>query len=200
MPIKKQSRSKQAFIAAFLELLKEMPIEKITVVDLADRAQYSRGAFYAQFGSQDEFLRQVVDDEIENYLAISRDSLKDDPSLGSASSSVERLFEYVYSKQELYRFLFSNYRQFNTVEYFFSRTTQPLGEFRITFSDDLPDVDPELYNFISSYVQKACIQFWIQQDFKWSPRHMAEQCELFYQKCPNMARVIKPDKRKGGAS
>ncbi|MBQ3425066.1 MAG: TetR/AcrR family transcriptional regulator [Clostridia bacterium] len=198
MPIKKQSRSKQAFIAAFLELLKEMPIEKISVVNLSERAQYSRSAFYAQFGSQEEFLRQVVDDEIENYVAISRDCLKDEPTLRFPAASVERLFEYVYSKQELYRFLFSNYRHFNTVEYFFSRTIDPLEEFQVSFSDDLPDIDPDLYHFISSYVQKSCIKFWIEQGFKWSPHHMAEQCCLFYLKKPKMAQVAKAKKTRGG--
>ena len=190
MPLKKQSRSKRAFITAFLELLKEMPIEKITVVNIAERAQYSRGAFYSQFGSLEEFLKAVIDDEIENYISVSMDLLREKPGVTYPMNSIEKLFEYVYSKQELYRFMFSNYRQFNTVEYFFSRTILPLGQFQIQFSDDYPDIDQELYNYVSSYVQKACIKFWIEQGFKWSPKLMAEQCSLFYFKRADSVLVL----------
>lgn len=197
MALKKQSRSKQAFIAAFLELMKEMPIEKITVSSIIARAQYSRGSFYAQFNSFDEFLNEVVEDEIENYLAITKEVYENDQEVTFPMRSQQKLFEYVYSKQELYTFIFNNYNYFNTMDYFFTHTIDPLTQFEVHFSDDYPEVDPALYRFICSYVQKACIKFWINQGFKWSPKFMAEQCSLFYLKHAEYVSVSNPSKKKG---
>lgn len=182
---KKTSRSREAFCNAFIELSKTTPVENITVTALAEKSGYTRGAFYSQFESMDTFLKNIVDDEIENYLNISIEFYKNsnyhvEPSF--PVSSILNLFEYVYSKRELYKFIFSNYNYFNTVDYFITQTAKQLPAFEPHFSDSMPDIDTDLYCFLSSYVQKACIQYWIMQDFEWSPKKLAEQCTLFYYK------------------
>ncbi len=182
--MKKEHRSVKAFKQAFLELLKEQPIDKITVSAIVQRADYTRSAFYARFSSIEEFYQAMVDDEINNYTDIVRSVISQGFELidGYIVPSFEPLFEYVYSKKELYRFIFTSYNSFNTMERFYSGTIDQSLEYQNEFSDDLPPVDQKLYSYLSSYVQKGAIHFWIESDFRQSPKWMAEQVSLFYNK------------------
>ena len=185
MAVKKPSRSSQAFCEAFLKLVQVKPISEITVTEIADTAGYSRGAFYSQYVSLDDFLQSIVDAEAKEYVEMSA-RIRTNSEEGRVTypqNSLLRMFEYVYSKKELYSFIFRNYSDFNTVEYFFAKTIKSSPKYILEFQeDDLPDIDPDFYTFLSSYVQKAAILFWIEQGFEWSPKHMAEQCSLFYSK------------------
>lgn len=183
----KVSHSKKAFYAAFVELVRELPLEKISATAIIESAQYSKGAFYKNFGSRDEFLKAIVDDEIRKYVDISRDTYKEagytiNVAEKIPSKSVIRLFEYVYQNRDLYRFIFSNYNYFNTVDYFFKETRAISPCYNVEFADDFPDMENEIYVYLSMYVQKACIKYWIEHDFEKSPEYMATQCSLFQRK------------------
>lgn len=64
-------RSKKMIRAAFIELLSEKDVQKITVVDIIKRAELSRNTFYAHYQDVYAVLEEIENDFIEemnNYL------------------------------------------------------------------------------------------------------------------------------------
>lgn len=182
--MKKEHRSTIAFRQAFLDLIKTTPIEKITVSQIVQRADYTRSAFYARFPSLGEFYNYIVDCEVENYMSISYEIYSQTKEYydGYTVKSLVRLFEYVYANKELYRFIFTNYNFFNAVDRFYNSTAQDSQNYAVDFMDDYPAINMSLYNYLSSYVQKGAIKWWIEHNFEQSPQYMAEQVSLFYVK------------------
>ncbi len=182
--MRKEHRSTTAFKQAFLDLIKTAPIEKITVSQIVQQADYTRSAFYARFPSLGDFYNYIVDSEVENYMNISKDTYSQAQGHydGYIVKSLVRLFEYVYANRELYRFIFTNYNFFNAVDRFYNSTSQDSQNYVVNFIDDYPDINLNLYSYLSSYVQKGAIKWWIDHNFEQSPQYMAEQVSLFYVK------------------
>ena len=59
-------RSRKLIKTAFMELAAEKEISKITVKDIADRADINRGTFYAHYRDVYDVLEQIEDEAIEN--------------------------------------------------------------------------------------------------------------------------------------
>ena len=58
-------RSRRLICEALLQLLDEKPLEKVTVTDIAHRADISRGTFYLHYDS----VRSVIRDLYDTYLS-----------------------------------------------------------------------------------------------------------------------------------
>lgn len=58
--------TRENFIEAFCELYKKMPIEKITVKEIAEKAGYSRVTFYSYFSNPYDVLNYMEDVFIEH--------------------------------------------------------------------------------------------------------------------------------------
>ncbi len=183
MTAKKETRSKKAFCETLIALSKKKSLQNITISELSKISGYSRGSFYAQFESLEDFVRTIVEDEIQEYVQTTA-KIRSTPSDAGEYpiASFLALFEYIYSKKDLYSFIFTTTVPSNIAHYFSEETFSRLPAIELEFSDTLPDVDSNFYNYISSYVQKACIMYWIKHDFDWTPKKMAEQCTLFYKK------------------
>lgn len=69
----KYSRAQKAFIDAFVELYAQKPIEKITVDELANLADYSRSTFYSYY-SDIYALRREVENHFLMYAGLLYDA------------------------------------------------------------------------------------------------------------------------------
>lgn len=76
MITKRNERSIRSIREAFLELLDDLPYNKITVTDIVEHADVSRQTFYNFFKTKDDLALSFLDenfdeffDHIENYLA-----------------------------------------------------------------------------------------------------------------------------------
>lgn len=63
-------RSKKLIQRAFLELLQEKPCEKITVTDIAQRADLNRSTFYAHYPDVQGLLEDMEDEVIAHSMQI----------------------------------------------------------------------------------------------------------------------------------
>ena len=60
-------RTKANIKRAFIELLKEKSLQKITVRELSERADINRKTFYAYYTGMEELLTSVMDEMLEKY-------------------------------------------------------------------------------------------------------------------------------------
>jgi AcrR family transcriptional regulator len=65
-------RSQQWLTAALLELLEEKPFARITIAEIADRAQLSRRTFYRNFTAKEDLLAAHTRSLMEEYIAVVR--------------------------------------------------------------------------------------------------------------------------------
>lgn len=61
--------TKKAIVEAFLELLNEKPLDKITVKEIVDRCGINRNTFYYHFEDIHALLAFVIDGEVEQVIA-----------------------------------------------------------------------------------------------------------------------------------
>ncbi len=65
-------RSKRLIREAYIELLKEKPLEKVTVTDIVKRADINRGTFYAHYADTRAVLEQIeneIIDRMKDFLS-----------------------------------------------------------------------------------------------------------------------------------
>lgn len=60
-------RSKKLIKAAFIELLQTKPLDKITVINIVEKAEVNRGTFYAHY-TDINMLIQSIEDEVAQSL------------------------------------------------------------------------------------------------------------------------------------
>lgn len=63
-------RSIKLITKAYLELINEMPLEKVTVTKITERAELNRSTFYAHFTCPQDVLNSIEEDAIENLVEL----------------------------------------------------------------------------------------------------------------------------------
>lgn len=66
-------RSRRLILQAFIELMQEKELEKITVTDIIKRADINRGTFYAHYQDTRAVIEQVENDIINKMLEFLRE-------------------------------------------------------------------------------------------------------------------------------
>lgn len=61
-------RSRKLIIQAFIELMQEKELEKITVTDIVKRADINRGTFYAHYQDTNAVIEQIGNDIISKLI------------------------------------------------------------------------------------------------------------------------------------
>ncbi|GJM79060.1 hypothetical protein HMSSN139_15560 [Paenibacillus sp. HMSSN-139] len=61
-------RSKAALRAALLQLMAQKPFHDVTITDIVKQAGYNRGTFYANYGTKEELLNDMIEAKIQDLL------------------------------------------------------------------------------------------------------------------------------------
>ena len=61
-------RSRRMITNAYLELINEMPMEKVTVTKIVERADLNRSTFYAHFTCPQDVMNSIEKDAVDNLL------------------------------------------------------------------------------------------------------------------------------------
>lgn len=106
---------------ALIILLKEKPIEKITVTELCNASSITRKTFYLHYESIaklfEERIEQLLVDLESSLLATSKSRHETDSH--RLQPQMIHLFQHVYDNQDFYRFMFSASSNFAYYEMFF---------------------------------------------------------------------------------
>ena len=79
--------TRECLTTALMQLMKEKPLDKITITELVARSGVSRTAFYRNYSTKEDILvdiRKAIAETSNNLLL--RPELKDDPFLWSRSA------------------------------------------------------------------------------------------------------------------
>ncbi|WP_226036592.1 TetR/AcrR family transcriptional regulator [Aquibacillus saliphilus] len=164
-------KTKTNLQSTLIELLKEKPLEKVTVTELCRLSGITRRTFYLHYENVPKYFGEIIEqlmDELEqsmqkttNYRLLNYQQL--DPKM-------IHLFEHIYNNKEFYQFIFNNNSNFAYYEMFFKRIKR-----FVKSSMESMDLINEITDFEVSYQANAILGIileWYYQDFQKSVADM----------------------------
>lgn len=172
-------KTRQAIMEAFIALLAEKGFEKITIHEIADRANVNRGTVYLHFSDKYDLLEQCI----ETYLQLLYESCLPDGEASRVSTEalLLRTFEFMERNAAVYFTLLTN----KGVPAFRNRMMAMMErgiEEHIQSCGINAGVRPEILGpFLSSAVA-GLIEWWIVQSRPYPPAEMVEQLVLLLER------------------
>ncbi len=162
--------SKMMLRQSLLELMKEKPINKITITEICKHADINRNTFYSYFTTPDDLLCQIENDLYDEI----RDSVESSLQISTISSSLLEIFTAISKNEDLCKIIFSEFG-----DKVFLRKIMDIAYDRcITeWSSIAPDLPKRQLEMAYTFIANGCaglIESWIQSGFKESPLEIAQ--------------------------
>lgn len=167
---------------ALLELLRERPLQQLTVRELCETAGISRGTFYSHYDDLYDLMRQVQGEKMEAFGS----ALKPLLSYEEASSSVvydalRTLFYFFRDNAELCAITLGPYGDRS-----FGRQLLELGRDGIVanYARSFPNASRRQIEFYYAFVSSGCVGLlvrWIEEDMAGSPEELATMAQQILQ-------------------
>ncbi|GGD79225.1 TetR/AcrR family transcriptional regulator [Paenibacillus nasutitermitis] len=177
-------RTRQLIRDAFLDLLQEMELEKITVNRIAERATINRVTFYLHYRDIADMMERMADDTIEEIQAI----LKDVPNQPQPAPTdkvwpvLVKMLEHIAENSNYYRVMLASKR----IPVFTERLLKLMVEV-LTNKIEKGDIPSSSFSvsvpkdIIIWYVSSAfigTIVSWLRNDMPYTPLYLAKQLYL----------------------
>lgn len=135
MPNRNAQRSIRLIQEAFVELVMEEPLEKITVTQITERADLNRGTFYAHFKDVDDLVRSISDSLADQIMVVIAPMMHGE-FYRDPQPLLDQVGSFVASKRELFVRLVT----MGGFDWFFQSL---MDKVRSQLRDELAERDPE---------------------------------------------------------
>lgn len=175
-------RTRQLLKDAFVDLLQEMDIEKISVNKIAERATINRVTFYLHYRDIPDMLEKMADEMIEDIqLAVNREPAHPNQTEDEDELAMLSLLEHIAEHAKFFKVVLASRR----TPIFTERLLRMLSE---TVRQRLESGRPSFVNtagvqkdiavWYSSAALIGTIVSWVRNDMPYSPRFLAQQFSL----------------------
>lgn len=176
-------RTRQLIRDAFVELLEEMDIEKLSVNRIAERATINRVTFYLHYRDIPDMLEKMADDMIENIERILSDTTRNLNSSEEVNwKRMECLLEHIAEHAKFYKVILASKR----TPIFTDRLLKLLTEMMVTRLDRLgrdsfistAGIQKDVIIWYCSSALIGTIVSWLRNDMPYTPLFLARQFTL----------------------
>ncbi|QDP39511.1 TetR/AcrR family transcriptional regulator [Radiobacillus deserti] len=184
-------RTRQLLRNAFVELLKEMDIEKISVNRLTERATINRVTFYLHYKDIPDMLERMADDMITD-ISSSIENVEEAAS--TASKDMDRqimvnFLEHIEKNKEFYKVILTSRR----IPIFRDRllqliTDKIMSRMETRGKDSFVSkvgIQPDILIWYDSSAIIGTIVAWLRNDLPYSPTYLANQFYLLHNRVVN---------------
>lgn len=159
--------TRECIRTALIYLMKETPLNEITVTSIIQRAGVSRAGFYHNYTCKEDVLKDISTTLYEKIIDYYKKELY---NLEPYQRYVQ-LFHRMKNRSDMFELLLKSQFQFNNVfdfDYFIQR-------------NELPSTPEEHYRYVGRlYAYRFIIRKWFQNGMKESPEEMATiLCNIF---------------------
>ncbi|WP_077604935.1 TetR/AcrR family transcriptional regulator [Oceanobacillus sojae] len=172
-------KTKKTFHEALVKLLKNKPLDSISVSEICKLAKVNRGTFYLHYEQKEclfeEYFKVVMEDLEDSYQGAYQD-LQVQPHEVDPSSL--RIFHHVKKYGDFYKIVFSNKASLSYYYLFYDKIKLLLGEVLKLYKNE--DIDIQLYTAYQANALVGMIMHWVAEDFSYSLDYMNEQYARFY--------------------
>lgn len=174
-------RTKRDLKDAFFTLLNEKnDIEKVSIVDITEKANYNRATFYVHYLDKQSLIDEIIDETLDGFLAAFREPYKQIKTLELDKVSIQaiQIFKYIEGNSEIFRLLFTN-KAFKGFNKKFSSVLEELFLTEVSYFDNqsqyFEKINKELFVRAQSYSMIGIISYWVEHNFIYSADFMNEQ-------------------------
>ncbi|URZ04588.1 TetR/AcrR family transcriptional regulator [Clostridium felsineum] len=156
--------TKKVIKQSLIDLLKNRPIDKVTVTDICKTADINRSTFYTHYSNPYNLL-----ESIENELF---EKVKKSIGTNEIETTVNEIFNAIANNKELFKVLFSSHKDYRfLIKFFGTLYNNSIETFKSYFNVEC-GIDLEyLYRYIIT--GSAAISYtWIKNGLKESPDEM----------------------------
>ncbi|WP_028402135.1 TetR/AcrR family transcriptional regulator C-terminal domain-containing protein [Ectobacillus panaciterrae] len=178
-------RTRQLIKDAFVELLEEMDLQKITVNRLAERATINRVTFYLHYRDIPDMLEKMADDMIEDISTIFNNAPTDQTSLEESGwKIIENLLEHIAEHANFYKSILASKK----VPIFRDRLSMFIRDMIVTRIDESERssriiteiVKKDILIWYEASALIGTIISWLQNDMPYTPSFLAQQFALLH--------------------
>lgn len=165
---------------SFIDLIQEKGYESITIRDIADNALINRATFYLHYVDKQDLVDKLIDEVFEELTDIINPCIyiqKKRVNISQFQSMIEAIFTNIFHRAAFYQIMLSE----KGVHGFNRKMQEVIQEkFRkefatINLQEQKFSTPPELLiHFISSALI-GTVEWWVNNDLVYSPKHMAVQ-------------------------
>ncbi|MGG0451833.1 TetR/AcrR family transcriptional regulator [Priestia megaterium] len=173
-------RTRKMIKESFIDLIQEKGYESITIRDIADNALINRATFYLHYVDKQDLVDKLIDEVFEELTDIINPCIyiqKKRVNISQFQSMIEAIFTNIFHRAAFYQIMLSE----KGVHGFNRKMQEVIQEkFRkefatINLQEQKFSTPPELLiHFISSALI-GTVEWWVNNDLVYSPKHMAVQ-------------------------
>ncbi|CAM3908464.1 TetR/AcrR family transcriptional regulator [Cohnella lubricantis] len=177
-------RTRELIRNAFVDLLEEMDLEKITVNRIAERAKINRVTFYLHYRDIPDMIDKIADDIMkemkealekgEAELEMRKTDISDDRT---HSTVFVRMLEYIERNAKLFKLMLATKRVPAFTDRFHRMTIEQLSariEQRFA-NQSAPSVPADISTWYLYSAHIGTIVIWLQHDMPYRPQYLADQ-------------------------
>ncbi|NIK79230.1 AcrR family transcriptional regulator [Paenibacillus castaneae] len=187
-------RTRQLIRDAFIDLIQEIELEKITVNRLAERATINRVTFYLHYRDIPEMLEKMADDMINEIQAILSGVRNQAPSKDMDWSILVKILEHIAENSKFYTVLLASQR----VPVFTDRLMNLIIDIITSRSENRDDSSPspavnvpkDIAIWYGSSAFIGTIVCWLRNDMPYTPLFLAKQLSLLFRLHHNTNELI----------
>lgn len=171
-------RTRKMIFNAFIKLVKEYGIERLTVQQIADEAMINRATFYAHFKDKQDLYEQIFQTVMESFKTFSRVDIfvgKNEIHLDTLESTLTEVFQSLSEQKDLFFLIFDGSQHVKMMEELQNLIREKTDEFltNLRITQNGKDVPNEfIYSYITSTLT-GTLNWWLRSDEEFRPAHLA---------------------------
>ncbi|WP_010621212.1 TetR/AcrR family transcriptional regulator [Paucilactobacillus suebicus] len=171
-------RTRKMIFDAFVRLVNEYGIDRITVQQIADEAMINRATFYAHFRDKQDLYDQIFDTVMQSFEIFTKADIfvgDNELHLATLEKTLTEVFENLEQQKELFYLICDGSKRVELMQ----RLQQMLSDTTSEFLTNLKieqngKVVPN--EFIFSYITSTLmgtLNWWLKEDKEFRPDHLA---------------------------
>ncbi|GMK45329.1 TetR family transcriptional regulator [Paenibacillus glycanilyticus] len=173
-------RTRQLLRDAFIDLLEEMDIEKISVNKLAERATINRVTFYLHYKDIPDMLDKMADDMIEDInQVLDRSTVKSDSPEVINTTMLVKLLEHIAEHAKFYKIILASHRTTIFTDRLLRLLTKLISDGIDKRGNDSfvakANIQKDIAVWYSSAALIGTIVSWLRADLPYTPVFLAKQ-------------------------
>ncbi|MGF9965988.1 TetR/AcrR family transcriptional regulator [Bacillus rhizoplanae] len=178
-------RTRKLIKDAFVELLEEMDIQKISVNRLAERATINRVTFYLHYRDIPDMLEKMTEDMVEDIsMALNKTPMNHTFSEDEIWQTLENLLEHIAEYANFYKVILTSKRipifRDSLLKLLRERISTRIEEHGRYTDYLIKDVKRDVMIWYHSSAIIGTIISWLQNDMPYTPTFLAKQFSLLH--------------------
>ncbi|MCK2019395.1 TetR/AcrR family transcriptional regulator [Peribacillus frigoritolerans] len=173
-------RTRKMIKESFIDLIQEKGYESITIRDIADNALINRATFYLHYEDKQDLVDKLIDEVFEELTNIIKPCMyiqKKKVKISQFQSMIEIIFTNIFQHAKFYQIMLSekgvhgfNRKMQVIIQQNFRKEFLTMNSQEQEFS-----TPPELLIHFISSAFIGTVEWWVNNELLYSPKHMASQ-------------------------